>query len=411
MTATASPAEILAGVLGADRVDAGNPDRFEVDGMRPACAVTPRSQEEVALALKAASGSGLAVIPFGGGTMQSTGNIPARYDVALDLTALNHVIEYVPEDLTVTVEAGLRLSSLNARLGEHGQFLPFDPPDAERATVGGIIAANATGPSRHAYDAPRDRLIGVTVALADGRLTKAGGRVVKNVAGYDLCKLYCGSFGTLGVIVAVTFKLAPLPRADATWSAAFPSLERAVASGFDILERRLALRALEVLSPAAAASAGLSPAWSLLARCSGGVAAVERSVRELGQVAPGEVVTDVAVWERVAFATRPKAVVLRASVLPTDLAQALDGLPETAVATATLSHGVATVGLDADDESLRERVERLGGAWLLERAPASVKRALDVWGPRPPAFDVMARVKREFDPLGTLSPGRFVGRL
>jgi glycolate oxidase FAD binding subunit len=138
---------------------------------------------------------------------------------------------------------------------------------------------------------------------------------------------------------------------------------------------------------------------------------VERSVRELGHVAPGEIVTDGAVWERLASAMQPKPVALRASVLPADLAQALHGLPETAIGTATLSHGVAKVGLDADDESLRQRVERLGGAWLLERAPASVKRALDVWGPRPTAFDVMARVKREFDPLGTLSPGRFVGRL
>ncbi|HXH83833.1 MAG TPA: FAD-binding oxidoreductase [Candidatus Tectomicrobia bacterium] len=410
MTSTA-PADVFSGALGADRIETADLARYEVDGLRPSCAVTPRSPEEAARALAAANGAGLAVIPFGAGTMMGFGNIPARYDVALDLRGLQRVIEYTPEDLTVTVEAGLRLSDVNALLTERGQFLPFDPPCGDHATIGGIVATNAAGPSRHQYDVPRDRLIGVTVALADGRLTKAGGRVVKNVAGYDLCKLYCGSMGTLGVIVAATFKVAPLPREEAVWVAPLPSVRDAFAVGFAALGRPLALRALELISPPLAVSAGLKRAWSVVAWCAGEPAAVARSLRELDSLAQGKARRDLDARRLTSWPADSAAVVLRLSLLPSDVQEALEGLPETAKASVTLAHGVARVGLDADHPELRARVERLGGTWALERAPLDLKRALDVWGPPPPAFAVMERLKREFDPRGTLSPGRFVGRL
>ncbi|HXF50708.1 MAG TPA: FAD-binding oxidoreductase [Dehalococcoidia bacterium] len=410
MTSTAPP-DVFAGTLGADRVETADLARYEVDGLRPSCAVTPRSPEEAARALAAANGAGLAVIPFGAGTMMGFGNIPARYDVALDLRGLQRVIEYTPEDLTVTVEAGLRLSDVNALLAKRGQFLPFDPPCGDHATIGGIVATNVAGPSRHQYDAPRDRLIGITVALADGRLTKAGGRVVKNVAGYDLCKLYCGSMGTLGVIVAATFKVAPLPREEAAWVAALPSARDAFAVGFTALARPLALRALEVISPALAVSAGLERAWSVVAWCAGEPAAVARSLRELDGLARGKALRDIDARRLTSWPADWAAVVLRLSLLPSDIEEALEDLPETAIAAVTLAHGVARVGLHADHPELRARVERLGGTWAFERAPLDRKRALDVWGPPPPAFAVMERLKREFDPRGTLSPGRFVARL
>lgn len=406
-----APAAVLAEALGADRVETANLAPYEVDGLLPSCAVKPRTQEEAARALAAANAARLAVIPFGAGTTMGFGNIPRRYDVALDLRGLQRVVEYTPEDLTVTVEAGLSLADVNARLAGHRQFLPFDPPCGDDATIGGIVASNATGPSRHQYDAPRDRLIGVTVALADGRLTKAGGRVVKNVAGYDLCKVYCGSMGTLGVIVAATFKVAPLPRAEAIWAAPLPSARQAFAAGFTALDRPLSLRALEVVSPAVATSAGLPRAWSLVAWCAGEPAAVERSLRELDGLAPGVARRDVDIHRLTAWPKDATNVVLRASVLPSDIERALEGLPETAQATVTLAHGFARIGLDGDCTELRTRVEQLGGTWAFERAPLDVKRALDVWGPTPPAFAVMERLKREFDPFGTLAPGRFVGRL
>jgi FAD/FMN-containing dehydrogenase len=138
---------------------------------------------------------------------------------------------------------------------------------------------------------------------------------------------------------------------------------------------------------------------------------VERSLRDLSGVAPGEVMTDATLWDRVASSMREAPVILRVSVLPGDMAQALDDLSETATASVTLSQGMARIALDADDARLRERVERQGGVWVLERAPLDLKRTLDVWGPQPAAFEVMRRLKGEFDPQGTLAPGRFVGRL
>ncbi|MBF8286481.1 MAG: linked oxidase-like protein, partial [Dehalococcoidia bacterium] len=185
---------------------------FAVDGLTPQAAVAPSSYEQVAAVMRYAHAEGLAVIPWGGGAHIHVGNVPARYDIALGLSRLNAVVEHEPADLTATVQAGMTLSELQGRLGGAGQLLPLDPPGGERATIGGILAANASGPWRHAFGSARDMTIGLRVVTAEGRITRAGGRVVKNVAGYDLCKLYIGSLGTLGVIVEATFKVASLPR-------------------------------------------------------------------------------------------------------------------------------------------------------------------------------------------------------
>ncbi len=386
-------------------------EAYEIDGLRPSCAVRPRSIDEVAAAMGAASASRAAVIPLGGMTLASVGNIPARYDVALDLTALDRIVEYSPEDLTVTVEAGARLADLNAALAERGQFLPFDPPVGEGATIGGIVAANATGPSRHAYDAPRDRLIGISTVHADGTVTKAGGRVVKNVAGYDLCKLYCGSMGTLAVIVSATFKVAPLPRAEKTYAAAFGSAHEAAAFAFHAIDSGLALRSVEVVSPAAARSLSAGDGWTALLRCSGGPAAVERSLSDLRTMRPDGRIVGEDVWTRYPALDASAPVVLRLSPPPSDVAEALTVAGPDAVATATLAHGIARFALPDDRPDLREFARLRGGAWVLERAPLDLKSALDVWGPARSDFDLMRRVKREYDPAGVLSPGRFVGRL
>src|SRR3990172_741034 len=173
------------------------PDAFAVDGLTPQAAVAPASYEQAAEVMRYAHAEGLAVIPWGGGTHIHVGNLPRRYDIALSLSRLNAVVEHEPADLTTTVQAGMTLSELQGRLGAAGQLLPLDPPGGERATIGGILATNASGPWRHAFGGARDMTIGLRVVTAEGRITRAGGRVVKNVAGYDLCKLYIGSLGTL----------------------------------------------------------------------------------------------------------------------------------------------------------------------------------------------------------------------
>ena len=179
---------------------------FHVDGQSPDIAVAPTTIGELQSVLVEANNVGISVVPIGGGTHLGAGNAPASYDVALSLVGMSGIIAHEPADLTVTVEPGLPLANLQAALAEHGQFLPLDPPCEPAATIGGVLAANAFGPLRHAYGTSRDWLIGIRVVHADGSVSKSGGRVVKNVTGYDMHKLYVGSLGTLGVIAEATLK-------------------------------------------------------------------------------------------------------------------------------------------------------------------------------------------------------------
>src|SRR5439155_5793876 len=189
---------------------------LDIDGVTPHSRVAPTSADELAAALKGANEAGRAVAPVGGGTQLDLGMPPTRLDLVIETTGLNRVVEYEPADLTVTVEAGMRLAELQRILGEQGQFLALDPPAEEAATIGGLIATNASGPLRFSYGTARDLVIGTRVANPEGTLTHSGGRVVKNVAGYDLNKLYIGSLGTLAIVIELSFKLAPIPPASAT---------------------------------------------------------------------------------------------------------------------------------------------------------------------------------------------------
>ena len=201
--------------------------QFVIDGQAPEAVVYPTSLEEVSRLLKEANENGRALSPVGHGAFLHLGGVPKRYEQALCTTGLSAIVDYQPTDMTITVGAGLSLAQLQAILGENGQWLPLDPPCPERATVGGVIAANLNGPARFSQGTVRDFLIGIKVVRADGTLIKGGGQVVKNVAGYDLPKLYCGSFGTLGVIVEATFMIRPRPEAQTTLVLTFPSAEKA----------------------------------------------------------------------------------------------------------------------------------------------------------------------------------------
>jgi glycolate oxidase FAD binding subunit len=199
-----------------------------VDGQEPKWVVFPRSVEQVSWILKTASEHSLAVIAAGNGSFLHLGAPPKGYDVALSLRYLDRIVDYQPTDMTVTVEGGLVLSRLQEVLRQHGQWLPLDPPLAERATMGGIIAANLSGPARLSQGTVRDFLIGLKVVQADGVVVKGGGRVVKNVAGYDFPKLYCGSLGTLGIVVEATLKVRPRPEEEQLLSLPFSSAEEAM---------------------------------------------------------------------------------------------------------------------------------------------------------------------------------------
>ncbi|HEU0168162.1 MAG TPA: FAD-binding oxidoreductase, partial [Chloroflexota bacterium] len=250
---------------------------YSVDGLAPSVAAYPSSTAEAAAVVREAADNGWAVLPRGGGTQLDLGAPPRAFDVALCLANLNRVVEYEPADLVVTVEAGIRLGELQRILGEHGQFLALDPPLAEKATIGGILAANASGPQRVRYGTARDLLLGIKVVTADGRVTKSGGRVVKNVTGYDMGKLYTGSLGTLGLIAEASFKLAPLPQREATVLASFADVPSAYTAARTLYKSALPLRACELLSPAAHSGDGCTLAVWL----GGGEASVERQVRDV----------------------------------------------------------------------------------------------------------------------------------
>ncbi|HET6317935.1 MAG TPA: FAD-binding oxidoreductase, partial [Chloroflexota bacterium] len=220
---------------------------LSIDGMTPATHATPDTAEELAQALRAADEAGQAVAPVGGGTQLELGMPPRRVDVALHTGGLNRIVEYEPADLTMTVEAGMQFRDLQAALGKHGQFLALDPAVEPHATIGGIIATNASGPLRFSYGSARDLVIGTRVANADGTVTRAGGRVVKNVAGYDLNKLHIGALGTLGIIVELSFKLAPIPPSLATVVGQFSTLQGVADAVGAVLHSPLSPLAIEVL--------------------------------------------------------------------------------------------------------------------------------------------------------------------
>jgi glycolate oxidase FAD binding subunit len=378
----------------------------------PSLVVSPSTQAEVAAVLAVADELGAAVLPRGGGTQTGIGARPERYDIALDLRRIDAVVEHEPADLTITVEAGRRLSDVQRLLGESGQWLPLDPALLDEATIGGILATNASGPARVRYGSPRDLVIGMTVALANGELVKSGGRVVKNVAGYDMAKLHIGAFGTLGVITQASFKVAPLPVANA-FIRISGSLEALAGLSLKVIDAGLPVLGL-TLSNLDAGSG-----WALTARFAGGSAAVERSRRETNALASDAGLSlediDSATWAASSAVSGPLRV--RVTVRSTDLADICGaiaaargrvvGMPGVGVAQAAWDASPGVVAL----QDLRRRCESSGGALVFEQASSELKSELDVWGDARGAFGLMRQLKEQFDPHRVLNPGRFVGGL
>src|SRR3712207_2726384 len=236
--------EDLQQIVGAEHAREATPEDA-IDGVRPAFVAEPGSVQETSELLRFASGEGLAVAPRGGGTKTLLGNPPRELDLILSTRRMNEVIEYVPGDQVVRVQAGIRLQDLQDRLVGSDQMLGIDPPE-EGATIGGVVAANSTGPRRYRYGTIRDLIIGITIVLSDGTIAKAGGKVVKNVAGYDLSKLFTGSLGTLGVIAECNFRLHPKPEVGQTVAVELPSPAAANGAAQAILHSQLVPRAGEL---------------------------------------------------------------------------------------------------------------------------------------------------------------------
>jgi len=386
-----------------------------VDGVVPQLCAAPRSADGVAEVLRHAGKERLAVIPRGAGTKLGWGMPPARADVVLSTEGLDRVVEHAASDLVVRAQAGGRLADLQAQLARHGQRLSLDPPEPG-ATLGGVVAASASGPRRQRYGAPRDLVLGITVALADGTVAKAGGKVVKNVAGYDLGKLFAGSLGTLGVIVELAFRLHPLPVSQAWVVGSLPTPEAAAAAVQALLRSTLVPSAVELSwTPSQPVRLGVF--------FEGRPPGVEaQSQAALALLAPlGSVVNQTSF--DAADSAAPD-LLLQIAALPADLALVLHAVRGAAAERGLAAHlsgraglGVLHAGFRNGDArayadvvvALRQGLAGRGASVVIRRASVDVKRKTDVFGDVGDALPLMRRLKERFDPAGTLSPGRFVG--
>ena len=409
---------------------------YSVDGITPASVEAPRNRAELAALLRRAAADKLAVFPRGGGTQAALGNPPDRVDLVIDLTRMYRVLDYQPADMTVTVESGISLDVLQEELATAGQYVPLEAPFPERATIGGLLSTGSTGPLAHAYGPPRDWLIGIGVAGADGVETKAGGKVVKNVTGYDLNKLYTGALGTLGIIVEATFKVAPLQPESGAVVSYFPSLEPAIEAGATLLNSPAAPMAYVASFPQPGRPIHRFTGMAAgIAFYSGRARATKRRAEETAAVLEQAGATDVSLLDGIQAnelrqwltnlawdAEAPPALAVRIAAPRRSVAPLAAACLEIGGAELVADPGFGAMKLlwwdNPGDESLlanirqaRDAARAHGGSAVVEQAPASLKGVIDVWGEEPDSIGIMRRIKEQFDPAGLLNPGRFLGRL
>ena len=403
---------MIESVVGREHVIA-TPE-FQIDGLIPALVVKPGSSEEVAECLRVCADLHAAVIPAGLMTWLECGNPVTRADVVLSLERMNRIVEYSPPDLTATVEAGLTLSEFNRSASAERQWLPFDPPGAASASLGAIAACNSSGALRLGFGTPRDYAIGLKLAHADGTRSKSGGKVVKNVAGYDMNKLYVGSFGTLAVITELTFKLRPLPESILTVAVTTKKTQ-----SFAGLARQVIASGLQ---PASIVLTNMPPDETLLLRFADNEAAVSHQVNWIIETCEGDYQTvllsggeDAALWARVAEIDREASCAVRLSVPLSKSIAAYEMVSGESVVTADLGTGTIRVVRKEIDKAAGGMIERLragceaqGGMLFIERAPAFVRRQMDAWGDVGATAHLMRSIKEKFDPQSLLNPGRFV---
>lgn len=401
-----------------------------IDGVIPRSVTEPDSPEAFAGALAHASRERLQTVVRGGGTKLEWGRPPAALDLVIGTSRLNRLIAHRHGDLTVTVQAGMRLRDLNDALRRYGQWLPVESA-FDDATVGGVVATNDSGPSRYRNGTPRDLVIGMTLALTDGRVIKTGGTVVKNVAGYDLGKLVSGSHGTLAGIADVTFKLVPIPAVSSTLTVLYAETQA------DALVRDVAALSASQIEPAAfdvSAGAGEVP-YTLKLRVATSPAATEAQIAVARAMVSGEATVvsggtplpppaaalnldaEQAAWAGHNAAPWRGDACVRVSWLPARLPQVLDlvgavqHVDEAGARLTARASGSGFLRLSAAPRSLVAAINRLRssgdvGNVVVLRAPREVKETIDVWGPPRDSDRVLRSLKKMFDPAGILNAGR-----
>jgi len=436
----AFPEQEIRDAVGDDALLQGGGARaYTVDGVVPPAVVFPATVEEVAAVMTIADRHALAVTPWGNGTRQRMGNPPDRLDLVLATSRLNQIVDYPHDDMTVKLQAGITLEDINRIAGDFSQMLPVDPPYPDRTTLGGLCATNVSGPLRYGFNTFRAFLIGIRVVQPDGRITKAGGMVVKNVTGFDLMKLYTGSLGTLAVIVELNLKLAPRPVDERTFIAGFRSRIEACDAAYRMMDSPLLPGFIELLNGPtgkAVEASARDDAWTLVVGFDGFSKSLDWQIDQAMTIcrANGSPVFDTRDREsgtplRQRIRNYPDladgGLMLRSTVLASHCDAFYTGLEESphygdARIITHFGNGVHQVVLPRNGELTTEAAvgfcqtaaaatRRGKGRMLVEQAPLPVKQAFPVWGESTADWDLMQRLKDTMDPKHVLNPGRFVG--
>jgi glycolate oxidase FAD binding subunit len=456
-TATAQSVDReLAAIVGEQNVGAQklNHGQLEINGVAPGAVVSPGSADEIGAILQLANNRGLMVAPAGGFTQQDIGNVPQRIDILLRTDRMNTIAHYDPGDLTIGINAGMPFAQALARLEEHQQWLPLDAANLETATAGGLLATAASGPLKHAFGGLRDFCIGIQFVTADGKVAKGGGRVVKNVAGYDLMKLMIGSYGSLAVITGANFKVFPKPRQTRTFVCGFALLEDALKFRGQVLRSPLQPLCLEIISPGAQeylcdrapardadhyapAQPVTAPSheWQIVLRAAGSDNVLARYRRELGAAVTRELEDQgekqfwrwVSHFEHAVLDRHRNAMVIYTHLALNDVGPAIQALERAALehnfipavlgraATGNLVAVFIPLPVDpppamqfANCAAAFRALLPPGSSGEVARCPKEAKAYLDVWGPTPTDLALMKAVKQAIDPNNILNRGRFI---
>jgi glycolate oxidase FAD binding subunit len=378
-----------------------------VRSLGEAIAVTPGNTEEIAAVLRLALENHLAVVECGGGTKQGWG-YPVTPAVVLEMHRLNTLREHTWQDMTCSVEAGCTWAALQAGLAQHGQFVAVDPLWPDKATVGGIVATNDSGALRQRYGGLRDLIIGMTIVLADGTIAHTGGKVVKNVAGYDLHKLMIGAFGTLGVVTSVNFRLHSIPRCQQSFTVSARSVEPVGRVMLAMLHAQLSTVAIQLR--------GGADGFDLDIQLASLPEVLETQAGALELLAQGEGLGLRAAADEVWNARQRQLtadVVCKGTMLPSEIARFAERVRGLGGESVTQAGGIMIAGFPVSAAGqlphLRRELEEASGSLMVLKQPAETK--LDCWGTLPDSLPLMREIKRRFDPERVLNPGRFLGQI
>jgi len=425
---------------------------YALDGKRPKMIVSPGTMDEVSKIVSFANQQHLGIIPMGNGTKIGVGGIPKKLDIIVSTSRLNRITDCDTDNLTLSVESGITLNEVQKKLGRQGKgyFLPLDPPFTDKATLGGIVATNSSGPKRLLYGTVRDLIIGTKAVFPNGDIVASGGKTVKNVSGYDMNKLLIGSYGTLGIICEMTFKLLPLPEKEATLMVFFPKLEDADQFVNEVLRSQLLPASIEILNGMAMKKLKYPMSISteenyLVAIGLEGVAeSVDRQVSEMGEVGKKNGCLEISVLnpeEHHSFwlalrnfynglvEDNSNFVSLKSNFLISKYREILRSYEkigkEFGMDCALICHSGNGIlysyvfmgkSVRSKVESLIELIRRFTseavkheGNLVVESSPLLIKKRIDVWGEPRSDYEVMRRLKERIDPAGIFNPGRFVG--